>query len=616
MRPPRLAELAARGDRLVRIAALCAAAWAAFACVYVMFGRLGHPYELEWMTGAILDHIERIGHGEPIYAAPTASWIPFLYPPLYYWVSAEVAKVLPLTIACRSVSIVSAFVQAACVWRLARRRRATRFWSSLGVGAFFAAFAVVDYWYDLERPDALFVALVMIGCLALEESRGVVGATLAGLVVGSAFFVKQPAAVFLLGGSFALVVRREWARTAAFAIAGGAVIVVFVSRLQAETSGWFGYYVLAMPRAHGVSWSLVPGFVFGDLPHAWAWTVATAALAIAFFARRGRQTDDAVFACFVVSSFVASASSRLHIGGWSNVLSFWTAFGAAAIAVVGTRAEGFVRAKGQSLATAGAALLPGLFVVQILATAYVPADRVPTRASVPRFAALVDRIRALEQRLRARSPDDGPPFPHRRADRRHHRRAPPARRRRPRLPRAAVRCHRHRRFRRSLDTASPRDQGGALQGRDGGLLRRRAGGRPSSRADRGMARAPDVDITPPRATARRDRSDSPRASFACRTSNRANERRGRAPRDHVSTALRDDGDDREGALRPYVRICRRPRPDARRRVIAGRDPCLTPSSSFTARDATPRVRAPPPRTRRGRHTPAAHTQNPPPRASR
>jgi hypothetical protein len=104
-----------------------------------------------------------------------------------------------------------------------------------------------------------------------------------------------------------------------------------------------------------------------------------------------------VFVCFLVASFLASASSRLHVGGWSNVLSFWTAFGAAAIAVGGARAEVALRSKSGALAAATVALLPGLVIVQILANAYLPADYVPTRASVPRFASLVDRVRELEK---------------------------------------------------------------------------------------------------------------------------------------------------------------------------------------------------------------------------
>ena len=54
----RLADLAPRAARPVRLLALGLAAWSLFACLYVMFGRLLYPFELEWMSGSILDHVD------------------------------------------------------------------------------------------------------------------------------------------------------------------------------------------------------------------------------------------------------------------------------------------------------------------------------------------------------------------------------------------------------------------------------------------------------------------------------------------------------------------------------------------------------------------------------
>jgi hypothetical protein len=395
---PHLAELLRQRAPKLRIVGLAAAGWSAFACLYVMFGRLLYPYELEWMTGSVLDHVERVQQGLPVYAPPTASWIPFLYPPLYYWASAAVAHVFPLVLACRTVSIVSALVQAACIWRLSRRRGASLYWSALGVGAFFAAFSVVDFWYDIERPDSLFVAMVLVGAVILDEVRGLRGAIASGLVLGLAFFAKQPATFFLLAGAAALVLRSEWKRAAAFAAAGGSVIVVLVIALYATTRGWFAYYVLWMPGAHGMSWSLVPLFFFVDLPHAWAWAIATAALVGTFVRKPSRAPDDTVFMCFLAASFVATTTSRLHIGGWSNVLSFWTAFGSAAIAVYGARLEAALTKDSGSLNPALAALLPVVVAAQFLSCGFAPGSMIPARKTAHKFAALIEDIQELEKK--------------------------------------------------------------------------------------------------------------------------------------------------------------------------------------------------------------------------
>src|SRR5690349_366009 len=128
------------GRTLVASRWLCIGAALTFAsfCFIAVLSRLFYPYELEWMTGSILDHVERVRAGLPIYAQPSPDWVPFMYPPLYYWICALVTKVLPGFLGCRLVSLAWTGVQAYCVWRLARRSSQSRFWAVLALGLFFA----------------------------------------------------------------------------------------------------------------------------------------------------------------------------------------------------------------------------------------------------------------------------------------------------------------------------------------------------------------------------------------------------------------------------------------------------------------------------------------------
>jgi hypothetical protein len=384
-----------RAARLARLAALAASAWAALACVYVMLARAGYRGELEWMTGSILDHVERVRAGEPVYTAPDARWIPFLYPPLYYRLAAAISRAVPIALACRGLSIAATFAQAACVARLARRLGADRFWTAIAVGAFFAAFRELDYWYDLERPDSLVVAMLLAGAVVLVDVSGVIGAAIAGFVVGAAFFAKQPALLFLAAGAGALVVRRERARAVTFAVTGAGVVATGALVLQRATVGWFSYYVWTMPRAHGVGWGLLPDFVVKDLPLAWLFVAATAFFVLRWCRRRDR--DDAVFVTFLAAAFVASASSRIHVGGWANVLMFWTSFAAVAIGVAGARLEALARAAVDPRRRAGAVLVPLAVALQVATLAYRPSRLVPTAADGARFDAVAAAIRDLER---------------------------------------------------------------------------------------------------------------------------------------------------------------------------------------------------------------------------
>ncbi|MBA3503924.1 MAG: hypothetical protein H0T65_26425, partial [Deltaproteobacteria bacterium] len=42
-------------------------------------GRVGYPYDLEWMEGGMLHHALRIKNGEGIYVPPSIDFIPYLY---------------------------------------------------------------------------------------------------------------------------------------------------------------------------------------------------------------------------------------------------------------------------------------------------------------------------------------------------------------------------------------------------------------------------------------------------------------------------------------------------------------------------------------------------------
>jgi hypothetical protein len=374
--------------RRALVVAQVVAGAAIFACLYTMFGRLGYRCDLEWMSGAIYDHIERWRDGRPVYTEPSVDWTPFLYPPLYYALVAKLWSVLPIGIAARSVSIAASCVQGACIWRLARRHGATRTWAFIGLGIFAAAFADTSFWYDLERVDPLFAAMMLVGAVVLTERCDVVSTIGVGAWMGLGFFAKQPAVVFIAAAFFALLVTRQWMRAAAFAIPAGIVIVLGVSWLDARTGGWFRYYVLRMPGAHGVVPSLFKLLFFEDVPRAFALVASSAFFVGRFLARRMQDREDTVFACMLGAAGLASGSSRVHFGGWDNVLLFFITFACVATAIVGTRLQ-----EQESRATL---LLPIAAALQMIIWAYDPTNAVPPRIIVKEARAFEAKVKELE----------------------------------------------------------------------------------------------------------------------------------------------------------------------------------------------------------------------------
>jgi hypothetical protein len=185
--------------RLVLMAALAAHAITA---LVVVAWRIRYPHDLEWMTGSVLDHVERVRLGQPLYTAPSARWIPFLYPPLYYWLGAALGGT---AFACRMISVVAAIVQGAAVWFAARALSATKLWSAVSVLFFVAAFSFVGFWYDIERSDMLFGAIVLTAAVVLLHARNLRGHVVAGLLFTFATLAKQQAIFYLAGAGAGLL---------------------------------------------------------------------------------------------------------------------------------------------------------------------------------------------------------------------------------------------------------------------------------------------------------------------------------------------------------------------------------------------------------------------------
>lgn len=385
-------------DPVVRAArVLCALFLGAMTALvgYVIVARFGYPGELEWMTGAVMDHIERVRAHQPIYAAPSADWIPFIYTPGYYWVVAAISP----TVACaRGVSLASSLISAGCTYFMARKAGASRYFAALAPLMFIGCFGYVCAWFDTERSDPLMVALLTIAACVLQQSTRWLGAACAGVLVALAFFVKQPASTFVVLVPLVLLLAGRTKRALAFVAGAGAIGLPLFAWLQSSTHGWFSFYCLELPSAHGMAAKYITLFFISDLSKAPVLTVATIASVAALVSlvrtrlrRAPVEIEEPwlVLVAFVVAGFVASATSRMHVGGWPNVLVFWTAFAVPAAFALASKVE----------ASAPRALMVAMlaaFALQVGSFAPDPNEAVPDSDSLRASNAVVSRVHELE----------------------------------------------------------------------------------------------------------------------------------------------------------------------------------------------------------------------------
>jgi hypothetical protein len=335
--------------------------------------RLPYPHELEWMEGALVDHAHRVAQGLPLYCAPTPEHVPFLYAPLLFWLGALGMKLgLPGLLALRLVAALASLGTALLLGHWVRRESGRVVPGLVASGLFLAAYGWLHWWFDLARNDALFL-LPTLGCAYLLRHGGRWRWLPAAVLALVAVLAKQSALMWLPAiGVGALL---HDGRTALrFAGASVVLLAVGLGGLHLGTEGWSTFYLFEMPRQHAVEGKAKLGFWTQDLLP----LVPLQLLGFLGFVERWRRGERpaALFLAAVGSGgLVTSWLSRLHVGGFHNVLMY----GFAAACLLGPLA---VVAAGRVARVA----VPVLLLTQFAVLFGYSVAREPERTALPSTA--------------------------------------------------------------------------------------------------------------------------------------------------------------------------------------------------------------------------------------
>ena len=306
-------DLATRG--LVILIGVVVASVAGF-FLWVVGQRIGYPYELEWMEGAMADHVARVLDGKPIYTAPTHEHVAFLYHPGFFYAAGFVGLFTgPGFLALRITSVLATLCSCFFVYRLIRRDGSV-LGGWIGIGVFLASFSAAGCYYDIGRIDPLFTCLLLAGIERTRAAKTCRGLAVACFVFLLAWLTKQTALVILPIVVLGLMPGGFW-RAVSFGIAIAATCGAVEWILDVVHDGWMSYYTLELPRKHGVLDEFLTAYWTHDvLPYAGAMLLFVGYL-LAKSERRPRKHFHGawIFGC-VLGSFL----SRLHIGGAANVL--------------------------------------------------------------------------------------------------------------------------------------------------------------------------------------------------------------------------------------------------------------------------------------------------------
>jgi hypothetical protein len=300
-------------------ALLALGVWFIGAYVGAALLRLGYPFEIEWMEGAVVDHVRRIMTGHTLYVQPSLRFVPFVYPPLYFYLGALVstplgAGLLPL----RLLSFTASVGCFSLIFALVHRETGRPKGAFLAVAFFAACYPASGGWYDLARVDTVCLCLLLGGAYLLRFHETPSGWTAAAIVLSLAFFTKQSAAIVaapLLCYALWIAPSRGLLAAAAFAVVGAGGVWA----LDRVHGGWYVYYVFRLPARIQQTDSIQAAFWSHDV--LWSVPIAGALGLSALVSHRAVTRRRRLFYVLMAVGLVASAwLSRLHAGAHPNVL--------------------------------------------------------------------------------------------------------------------------------------------------------------------------------------------------------------------------------------------------------------------------------------------------------
>jgi len=318
--------------------------------------RDGYPFELEWMEGATLDHVLRVRHGLDLYTAPGPDHVAFLYTPLLYYLGALLSSVVGEGfLALRLTGLLATAGCALLLARTAGRLGGTRTAGLLAAGLFAAGYGYLRSWYDLGRNDTLFLCL-LLWTAHLLHTGGTRRVLAASVTAALAVLAKQTALIWLPAlAASALVV--DWRRGLRFLAAATTAISALLFGYHLATDGWFTFFVFEMPRGHAIQADRKLGFFTDDLVPMLPLLLLASGLCVLIWRRREWRTAVAL-AAFAGGGLLTSYLSRLHAGGFDNVMMYgFAACCALAPAAVTTARGQFTRIAGLLLLLVEFALL-------------------------------------------------------------------------------------------------------------------------------------------------------------------------------------------------------------------------------------------------------------------
>lgn len=388
-----------RATKFLRVALLAGGILFVVLYIGVALLRIRYPFELEWLEGGMVDHVLRILSGQQLYANPTMEFTPFLYTPLYYYISAAVAQIVGIGFfPLRLVSFAASLGCFVVIYGFVRRETGNLYSAILAMGMFAATYRIGGAWMDIARGDTLFVFLALLAIYLVRFYDSWSSYVLAGILISLSFLTKQAALTIAVPMALYCLIT-NWRRSSFFI--GTATLIIAGSTLLLDRihDGWYSFYVFDLPVEH---YSLKARYVFfwvddllAPLP---AVCVVSVVYLLSLFSQAGKKR--ALFYVLMTAGMIGTAwSGRLHSGGYLNALMPGFAFLAILFGLGFHGLADYFHGKGSASNGGVTVALTFFYLVcaaQFGGLLYNPKEQIPTRRDLDAGWSFIQMLKGID----------------------------------------------------------------------------------------------------------------------------------------------------------------------------------------------------------------------------
>lgn len=362
----------------------------------LVFFRIQYPFELEWMEGGSLRQVIRILSGQKLYVSPSLEFVPFIYNPLYFYISAFISKIIgagfmPL----RLVSFISSLGCFFIIFLFVKRETKNIFFGVIAACLFAATFRISGAFFDIARVDSLFLLFLLTALYLIKFEDLSKSYILAGVFISLSFLTKQTA-LFMTIPIAIYCILSNWRRSIFFIATVCIIVGASTLILDYIHHGWYSYFVFELPSQHSVNPRMYTYFWVADiikpLPIAFA---ALIFYIVAQFSKSNKK-NCLFYSVITVGVLGLSWIARLNRGGFPNALMPTYAIISILFGLAAHTTFQFIQIAPKGKQKSVETFIYLVCIVQFSLLFYRPFHQIPTRNDLEAGRDLVNTIQQIK----------------------------------------------------------------------------------------------------------------------------------------------------------------------------------------------------------------------------